>query len=123
MNKRKRKAYMFNLGTLQDLSEDLMDYDIYDTFGGAVDNFDFAKVLIKASLSTRNEQEAHLKAVMFLSQYLDKSEHDHCREMINEVMQLRDYEYLIDIIRNTVGVQSARYPSVEIRGERLVVKV
>lgn len=123
MNKRKRNVYMFNLSTLQDLSEDLMDYDIYETFGEKLDNFDFIKVLIKASISTRNEQEAHLKAVVFLSQYIDKSEHDHCREMINEIMQLRDYEYLIDVIRNTVGVQSAKYPSVDIKGERLVVKV
>ncbi|AQT28142.1 hypothetical protein pVa21_201 [Vibrio phage pVa-21] len=123
MHKRKRSAYVFNLSVLQDLSEDLMEYDIYECFGENIDNYDFIRTLIKASLSTRNELEAHLKASMFFFQYIDKSEQDHCRRLVNEIMQLPDYEYLIDIIRNSVGSRAYRYPSVEVKGERLVVKV
>lgn len=123
MSRRKRDAYVFNLSVLQDLSEDLMEYDIYEIFDEQIDNFDFIKTLIKASLSTRNDQEAHLKAVMFLNQYADESQKEHLARMVNEVMQLSDFEYLVDIIKNSVGRQTYRYPNVEIKGERLVVKV
>lgn len=123
MHKRKRNAYVFNLSVLQDLSEDLMEYDIYEIFDEQIDNFDFIRTLIKASLSTRNEQEAHLKAIMILTQYVDTSQKDHLSEMVNEIMQLGDFEYLIDVIRNSVGRQAYRYPGVDIKGERLVVKV
>lgn len=123
MEKRKRKAYIFNLSVLQDLSEDLMEYDIYEIFDEKIDNFDFIKTLIKASLSSRNDHEAHLKATMVFSQYVERPQYDHLREMVNEIMQLGDYEYLIDIVRNSVGNRTFKYPSVDVKGERLVVKV
>ena len=123
MNKRKRKAYIFNLSVLQDLSENLMEYDIYEIFDEKIDNFDFIKTLIKASLSSRNNHEAHLKATMVFVQYVGEPQYDHLSEMVNEIMQLGDYEYLIDIVRNSVGNHTFKYPSVDVKGERLVVKV
>lgn len=123
MHKRKRDAYKFNLNTMEDLSEEIMEFDIYELFDGQVDNFKFIGVLIKASLSTRNIQESHLKALMVLSQYAETHDREQCSTLINTVLQMPDYEYLIDVVRNTVGDKLFKYPSVEIVRDSLVVKV
>lgn len=122
MRKRKRDGYVFRAQPAQDLSEDLFEFDIYDRFNGKIDNFEFIAVLLKSTLSTEDQYQAHLKASMVLKQY-SEDDYDRIRDLVNDIMQLEDYEYLVDVIRNTIGDGVFKYPSIDIRNDRLVVKV
>lgn len=114
--------FSYDIKKIEDVCEDMLNYDICEMFEGEVDNFQLACMMIRHNLLHKGDfNRTFLGVSLELVKFTPTVSDDEYERMINQCLQFDSFVWMMNDIRNSL--QHVDYKDVEIdmTGARMVI--
>ena len=112
---------IYDISSLEDVCEDMLDYDLPEIFEGDIDNFEILRVVIEEHVISQDEDREYSVLVNLFEGAMPLVTRDQYEDVASEILSLKSMVNLLNDISRSVVSLEIDEAKVDVRNNRLVI--